>query len=167
MALAHAARQIGSIGAIIIVVAALAGCAVPSPEQLAAKNRLLTSYPPPGEARIWIFRTFDPSITENTPAVLINGRIVGVAWLGSAFYNDVPPGNYAITVESRGTAPFQFAHIGLAAGQVVYIKVDPNNWWAGVCWRCQIDTYYTLVQSPQLALAQLATIPIGPGGYAR
>jgi hypothetical protein len=164
MALAHAVRQMRCIGAIIIAVAALAGCTVPSPQQLAEKNRILTSPPPPAEARIWIFRNFDPSITQNTPYILINGRIVGVAWLGSAFYRDVPPGNYVITVESRGSAPNQFAHIGLAAGQLVYVKVDPNSWWAGLCWRCQIDTYFTLVQSPQLALAQLASIPIGTGG---
>lgn len=156
--------RIGLICALILAGAVLAGCAVPSPEQLAEKNRILTSPPPPGEARIWIFRTFDPSITENTPNILINGQVVGVAWLGSAFYRDVSPGNYAITVDSRGIAPYQFAHIGLAAGQIVYVKVDANNWWAGLCWRCQIDTYYTLVQSPHLALVQLATIPIGPGG---
>ena len=69
-----------------------------------------------------------------------------------------------ITVDSRGVAPNQFAHFGVAAGQTAYVAIDANNWWAGLCWRCQIDTFYTLVQPPQLALAQMASIPIGNGG---
>jgi hypothetical protein len=47
---------------------------------------------------------------------------------------------------------------------MAYVAIDANNWWAGLCWRCQIDTFYTLVQSPQLALAQMASMPIGNGG---
>lgn len=158
------AIRIAWAASLLSAVTGLAGCALPSPQQLAEKNRVLTSPPPPGEARIWIFRTFEPEISEQTPYVRINGRIVGLALLGSAFYRDVPPGDYSITVESRGSAPNQFAHIGLGSGQTVYVKIDANAWWAGLCWRCQIDTFYTLVQSPELALAELATIPIGPGG---
>ena len=55
--------------------AVLAGCAAESPEQLAAKNRLLTSYPPPGEARIWVFRNYQPEITREEPYVRINGGL--------------------------------------------------------------------------------------------
>ena len=164
MSIAVAVRWLWSFGVMIFAVAVLAGCAAESPEQLAAKNRLLTSYPPPGEARIWVFRTYQPEITREEPYFRINGRIVGVAALGRAFYYDVPPGNYEITVDSRGVAPNQFAHFGVAAGQTAYVAIDANNWWAGLCWRCQIDTFYTLVQPPQLALAQMASIPVGNGG---
>jgi hypothetical protein len=164
MFIAHAARRLWSISLVILGLAVLAGCAVESPEQLAAKNRLLTSYPPPGEGRIWIFRTDQPEITREEPYVRINGQIVAVALLGRAFYRDVPPGDYTITVDSRGVAPNQFAHFGLAAGQTAYVAIDANSWWAGLCWRCEIPTFYTLVLNQQLALAELATLPLADGG---
>jgi hypothetical protein len=164
MSFVDALRRIWTTSVLLLVVAVLVGCAGQDPQQLAEKNRLLTSYPPPGEARIWLFRNYQPEITREEPYVRINGRIVGAALLGRAFYYDVPPGSYEITVDSRGTAPFQFAHFGLAAGQTAYVAIDVNNWWAGLCWRCQIDTFYTIVQTPQLALAQMASMPIGSGG---
>ncbi|MBV8120908.1 MAG: hypothetical protein JO081_13345, partial [Alphaproteobacteria bacterium] len=114
--------------------------------------------------RIWIFRTDLPEITRETPYVRINGQIVGVALLGRAFYRDVPPGNYEVTVDSRGVAPSQFAHFGLAPGQTAYVAIDANSWWAGLCWRCEIATFYTLIVAPQLALAELAVIPLVGGG---
>lgn len=160
----YIARRVWRTGLMVVVAAMLFGCAGQDQHQLAEKNRLLTSYPPPGQSRIWIFRNYLPEITRQEPYVRINGQIVGVALLGRAFYRDVPPGNYEVTVDSRGTAPYQFAHFGLAAGQTVYVAVDANNWWAGLCWRCQIDTFYTIIQTPQLALAQMASLPIVNGG---
>jgi hypothetical protein len=163
MRLALAIRQVFSIG-VVLLAAALLGCAAETPQQAAEKQRLLTSYPPPGEGRIWIFRTFQPEITQEQPWVRINGQIVGTAVLGRAFYRDVPPGNYEVTVDSRGVAPYQFAHFGLAAGQTAYIAIDANSWWAGVCWRCVIPTFYTLIVSQPLALAEMAPLPLAAGG---
>ncbi len=159
-----AVRRIGSATVMIFALLMVIGCAAQDPQQLAEKQRLLNSYPLAGQARIWIYRTYDPEITRQEPYVRINGQIVGVALLGRAYYRDVPPGNYEVTVDSRGTAPDQFARFGLAAGQTVFIKVDANNWWAGMCRHCQVDTFYTLIQTPQLALADLASIPLAGGG---
>lgn len=153
-----------TLGALIIAVAVGAGCAAMSPQQLAEKNRPLTSLPPPGDARIWIYRTYDPYTALETPYVRINGAIVGVAWLGSVLYRDVPPGDYSITVDSRGSAPNQFANIGLAAGQTAYIKIDAINWWAGLCWRCQIDTFFTQVVTPHLAAIEMTGLTPAGGG---
>ncbi len=164
MFIVRAACRIWSISLMILGLAVLGGCAVQSPEQLAAQNRLLTSYPPPGEGRIWIFRTDQPEITREEPYFRINGQIVGVALLGRSFYRDVPPGDYTITVDSRGVAPNQFAHFGLAPGQTAYVAIDANSWWAGLCWRCEIPTFYTLVLNQQLALAELATLPLADAG---
>jgi hypothetical protein len=150
--------------ALLLLAVALCGCAAENPQQLAEKQRLLASYPPPGLGRIWIFRTFQPEITQEQPYVRINGQIVGTALLGRAFYRDVPPGSYAVTVDSRGVAPNQFAHFGLAANQTAYVAIDANGWWAGLCWRCQIATFSTLVVAQQLALAELAALPIAGGG---
>jgi hypothetical protein len=163
MSMAHLVGRVWSIGLVLVAVA-LAGCAADNPQQLAEKQRLLASYPTPGQGRIWIFRTFQPEITQEQPYVRVNGQIVGTALLGRAFYRDVPPGNYEVSVDSRGVAPNQFAHFGLAAGQTAYVAIDANGWWAGLCWRCQIPTFYTLVVTRQLALAELATLPLAGGG---
>lgn len=157
MSIVDGVRRMRRFGAVIAAFAVLAGCAAPRASG-APEAAALNTYPPPGEARIWIYRTYDPYVTLQTPYVRINGAIVGIAWLGSAFYRDVPPGNYLITADSRGSAPNQFAHIGLAAGQTAYIKVDANNWWAGLCWRCQINTFYTQAVTPHLAQLEMASL---------
>jgi hypothetical protein len=61
---------------------------------------------PPQQARVWFYRVIDPS-DENTttPYVRLNGAIAGVPEQGGAFYRDVPPGRYQITVDSEGRAP--------------------------------------------------------------
>ncbi|HJU14938.1 MAG TPA: hypothetical protein VJ770_00585 [Stellaceae bacterium] len=119
--------------------------------------------PPPGYARIWIYRTYDPYTTQATPYVRINGRITGISELGRAFYRDVPPGVYTITVDSRGRDVNQFATVALVAGQTVYIKVDGNDWWATMCRRCAVDTFYTFVVSPRLAQLEMSALPMYGG----
>jgi hypothetical protein len=137
-------RRVGAI----LAAAAVLGAVLPGFAQ--------TAGPPPGTARIWIYRTFEPQITLATPYVRINGAIVAVARLGSVFYRDVPPGTYLITADSPGRDVDQFARVALAAGETVYIKVDANNWWAGLCRSCQINTFYTRLMAPAFARAEMA-----------
>jgi hypothetical protein len=151
-------RRMCRFGA-ILGVAAVLGTVVP-----ARSGSAQTTGPTPGTARIWIYRIFEPSITLATPYVRINGAIVAVARLGSAFYRDVPPGTYLITADSPGRDVNQFAHVALAAGQTVYVKVDANDWWAGACRNCQINTFYTRLMPPGLARAELASLPVADGG---
>jgi hypothetical protein len=119
------------------------------------------SGPPPGEARIWIYRVDDPYITQQTPAVRINGTVVGAARLGSRFYRDVPPGDYLITADSQGTAPDQFVRVAIAAGQSAYVKVDADNWRASANCNTTVVTFYTLVVDPRLARLEMAGLPVG------
>ncbi len=160
----NAFGRVEQVGLIICAFVMLAGCAVPSAQELAEKNRLFTSYPPPGQGRIWTFRADLPEFTRQEPFVRINGRIVGVALLGRAYYRDVPPGDYEVSVDSEGVAPYQFAHFALAPGQTAYVAIDANSWWAGLCWRCEIPTFYTLIVDQQLALAEMQTLPLAAGG---
>lgn len=157
-------RRIGRAVPMILGLAMLAACAGPPGGRVADQAALLNQYPPPGLARVWIFRTYDPYITMETPYVRINGRIVGVAWLGKAIYRDVRPGEYAITVDSRGSAPNQFARIGLAAAQTAYVQIDANSWWAGLCRHCQIPTFYTYPVSPHLARLEMSPLTLDAGG---
>jgi hypothetical protein len=151
-------RRIRRAGAILGAAAVLAA-AVPARSGFAQ-----TTGPTPGTARIWIYRTFDPSITLATPYIRINGAIVAVARLGSVIYRDVPPGTYLITADSIGQDVNQFAQVTLIAGQTVYIKVDANDWWAGVCRSCQINTFYTLLMDPTFARVEMAGLPGAGGG---
>jgi hypothetical protein len=140
----------------ILCIAALFGIAAPASSGLAE-----TAGPPPGDARIWLYRVDDPSQTQATPKVRINGTSVAVARLGSRLYRDVPPGNYLITADSQGTAPSQFAQVMLAAGQTVFVKVDANNWWASANCNTAVVTFYTLVVDPRLAQLEMAGLPLG------
>ena len=57
---------------------------------------------PPGQARVWFYRPYEPSETFNLARIETNGGYVGAVENGAAFYRDVPPGHYHIEPESFG-----------------------------------------------------------------
>ena len=61
-----------------------------------------SNVPPPGMARIWWYRALEPYSSLATPYVRMNGAIAGVSQPGGAFYNDVPPGHYHLSVDTIG-----------------------------------------------------------------
>ena len=116
--------------------------------------------PPPGRARIWIYRDYIPSDSLNMAAVSINGATAGYAQSGGgAFYRDVPPGNYRISVDSYGKDTDQSAHIDLAAGQQAYVKIESLRAWTSAGDESEIerDTFYARQVEPHLALAEMAS----------
>ena len=77
-----------------------------------------------GTARIWIYRNDGPYESQDRPYLRLNAQVTGIVEPNGAFYRDVPPGHYAITVDSYGIPyPNQFTGADLAAGQVVFVKV--------------------------------------------
>ena len=79
---------------------------------------------PVGMARIWIYRNEGPYETSNRPYFRLNDQVAGIVEPDGALYRDVPPGHYAVTVDSYGVPyPNQFTGTDLAAGQTAYIKV--------------------------------------------
>lgn len=156
MPIADPLRRLCRTGILALVVALFGAM------QLPGAGLAQSAGPPPGTARIWIYRNYEPYVTQATPYVLINGRVAGVSELGSAFYRDVPPGTYRITVESRGSDVNQFATVALVAGQTAYVKVDAVSWWAAACRNCQINTFYTRVVSAQLARLEMSALPYSP-----
>ena len=124
--------------------------------------------PPPGSARIWVYRLYEPSVSLDRPYVRFNGRVVGISELGGAFYRDVAPGEYYVTVDSQGRDVNQFVRVGAAAGQQVYIEVQALREWdcAGYdlhsqwCW----PTFYTRLQPPPVAAAAIARSKFYGGG---
>ena len=122
---------------------------------------------PPGHARIWIYRDYEPSESLNMTAVSINGAVTGYAQPGgSVFYRDVSPGRYLVSVESYGRDTNQSTNLLLAAGQAVYIKIESLRAWSSVGERTSIerDTFYARPVAPQLARVEMAHIPYYGGG---
>jgi len=131
---------------------AATGCAQPSATTAAIPPV------PPGQARVWFYREFIPSESLNMTAVSMNNAYVGYSRLGSAFYRDVPPGQYHIAVASWGVDINQSANVDLAAGQEAFIKIESLRSWSSSGERneSERDTFYARLIPPQIARADLA-----------
>lgn len=113
---------------------------------------------PPGEARVWFYREFIPSESLNMTEVRMNGAYVGYSRLGGAFYRDVPPGQYHITVASWGVDVNQSADVALAPGQEAFIRIESLRSWStlGEKNNAARDTFYARLIPPQIARAEVA-----------
>ncbi|HZU90212.1 MAG TPA: hypothetical protein VE993_13230 [Stellaceae bacterium] len=143
-------------GAILLLLALFGWVQMPRPGLAESAG------PPPGYARIWIYRYYEPYVSLATPYVRFNGRIVGVSEPGGAFYRDVPPGEYAVTVDSEGRDVNQFARVAVVPGQTLYVQVEVSKYWdcggspRGSTW-CR-DTFYTRVQPPWVGAPAVASL---------
>lgn len=111
----------------------------------------------PGEARIWFYRVYDPSLSRNVANVDLNGvRAVSVQPGDGPAYRDVAPGPYHIAPESFGKDTNQTRDVRLAAGQTIYIKIldDPMVISSGDRTQFQRDTFYTWLVPPAVARAE-------------
>ena len=147
-------------GAVVLM---LAGCAAPAARQAAG---VAVSPVPAGAARIWFYREFEPSLSLNLAPVALNGALAGcVQPDGSAFYRDISPGHYHITVVSTGTDINQAKDVDLAPGQEAFVKILAGEWASipGDLGGFHRDTFYVSLMPPQVARAQLATHPLSGG----
>src|SRR5712691_2529876 len=116
---------------------------------------------PPGAARLWFYRDYEPSETLARPYVRLNEQVAGISEPGGAFYRDVAPAHYSITVDSAGRDVNQFAEVDLAAGAQAYAKVlSLRSWldddcmaWGGC------DTFYVRLMRPEAARPEIARSP--------
>ena len=143
-------RAVGLAG-----LAVVAGCAVP--QQIAAGPAAPI---PPGQARIWFYRVYDPSLSRNIANVDLNGaRAVSVLPGDGPAYRDVAPGIYHIAPESVGVDTNQTREVSLAAGQEAYVKIlDDPTWISGGDHTAfQRDTFYAWLMPPQIARAEMGS----------
>lgn len=112
---------------------------------------------PPGEARVWFYREFIPSESLNMTEVRMNGAYAGYSRLGGAFYRDVPPGQYLVTVASWGVDVNQSAVLALVAGQEAFIKIESLRSWSTFGERNNTarDTFYARLIPPQIARTEI------------
>jgi hypothetical protein len=155
-------RRLGLAAASLLAAIFLSGPSLPA-------GATAPGGPPPGYARIWLYRLDEPYVSLARPYVRFNGGIVGIAELGGAFYRDVAPGEYDVTVDSAGRDVNQFVRIGVVAGQQIYIEVQVLRYWD--CGGPDMDgdewchpTFYTRLQQPQAAAAAIAHSRFYGGG---
>jgi hypothetical protein len=135
-------------GGVLLVVS---GCAAPQPTgQLPL---------PPGEARIWLYRPWEPSESLNLANVDINDGYFGSVANGGVFYRDVPPGRYHIAPVSFVPNANQDRNVDLAPGQQLYIKIVSLVAWGddnSASRDFQRDAFYARVVPPELAKNEIA-----------
>lgn len=121
----------------------------------------VSSPAPPSQARIWFYRDANPYDGIGTPYVRLNGTVVGVSQPGAAFFVDVPPGGYHLSVDSYGTDYNQTRDISIGPGQVAFAKVLPNDDWyygggGGRSPGYRYETFYVWTMPPQTAVPAIA-----------
>jgi hypothetical protein len=119
-------RWLPSFGAIALV-AGLCACAAQPTAGSSAIPKI-----PVGMARAWFYREDLPYNGFDRPYVRMNGAIVGISELGGAFYRDVSPGPYYVTVDSYRQYINQFPHVDLQAGETAYFQVIEASGSSGV-----------------------------------
>ena len=152
-ALTKRLKRAGILGGLAL----LAGCA--APQQMAAVQPGPLS---PGQARIWFYRVYDPSLSRNIANVDLNGaRAVSVQSGDGPAYVDVAPGHYHIAPETYGVDFNQTRDVNVAAGQQVYVKIlDDPTWIAGGDFNdLKRDTFYVWLMPPQVAQAEMHLPP--------
>lgn len=143
--------------ALLALLPALLGCAPrPSVSSVAV--------PPisPGQARIWFYRDYEPSVSLGLASVSLNGVDgIHVAADGAASYRDVPSGHYHITVESFGRDANQSRDADLAVGEEAFVKILSLSSWesSGDLSGYRRDTFYVSLVPPGEARAALAAHP--------
>jgi len=144
-------KRIGRRARNAALLAALTACAQLPPVGTSAVPRV-----PPGQARIWVYRDLDTSLIPEVPYVRFNGVIAGAANEGGAFYRDVAPGTYHVTVDSIGTDVNQASDVTLVAGQEGYIHVlQLDNWFESAHYLAGVQhaTFYAWLMPPEIGRA--------------
>jgi hypothetical protein len=139
------------------------GCVGPAAPALSTATAAL----PPGSARIWFYRNFEPTISLNLAEVSVNGTPAGyVQPDGSAIHRDVAPGRYQIAVASDGLDVNQSGSVELGPGQEAFVKVLASASWesGGDTSAYKRDTFYVSFVLPQVARAELGVGERPPSG---
>ncbi len=144
----------GYTGVVLLLLALLASCSGLPPVSAVDLPPI-----PPGSARVWFYRIYDPTESKGRPYIYMNGVIVGISDQGYAFYRDVPAGLYQVSVESYGHDLFQFRDMALVPRQQAYVKILSLRSWVETGRDFSRDTFYVLIIPPTLAQAEISHYP--------
>ncbi len=163
MAAGHRSPLPGWAAAASLLLALLVtGCAAPSPPPAPV---------PPGLARLWFYRVWDPSESLNLTNIDVNGVYFGSVAPGGAFYRDIAPGIYHVAPQNQYFDYGQDTNVALVAGQQVYIKILDLSSWAnavsGGPWYIHRDAFYARLVPPPAAEAEIANPFLVPRSWVR
>jgi hypothetical protein len=147
------ARRLSYESIVAAILSLILLCGYMQPSAAAGSAPLSTA--PPGAARLWIYREYEPSDTLARPFVRLNGAVIAISDPGGSFFRDVPPGVYTVTVDTVGHDVNQFVTIALAAGQTVFVKVESSRLWESDL-NYTADTFYTRLIPPETAAREIA-----------
>ena len=145
---------------------AAANCA-PAPPPTAS---VAMSPIPAGAARVWFYRDAGPYDAQDRPLIRMNEQVVGILEPQGAFYRDIPPGHYHVSVDQYGSDFNVTSDVDLAGGQQIYFKiVSLSNWLGGGGNRggsagYERPTFYVWVIPPDAARSEVARTPFTSGG---
>jgi hypothetical protein len=152
--------SVGLCGLAMAVLLAVANCS-----RLPPTGSVVIPPVPLGTARIWIYRNGGPNEIHASPYLRLNGRVAGISEPDGAFYRDVTPGRYVVTVDSYlDSYVNQFASVDLAAGQEAYVKVLSMRRDRGGESAFARDIFYTRLIPADLARDAIARSPFHGGG---
>jgi hypothetical protein len=137
------------LSGLLLLLAGCAAAASPAPPPI-----------PPGQARIWFYRLWDPSDSLNFANINVNGVYFVSVIPGGVLYRDIPPGIYYIAPQNKYLDFNQNTNIALVPGQQVYIKILNLSSWANAVSGAQFyvrrDAWYAWLIPPQAAQAEIA-----------
>lgn len=115
---------------------------------------------PPGQARLWFYRIYQPSVSFNVANIDLNGsRVVSVPAYGPALYRDVAPGNYIVAPEGEEESISQAVGVSLASGQEAFFEIDDSPIVRGDRNVYQRDVFYVKPVSAEVARIQAGINP--------
>jgi len=148
------ARIFRSVRAVLAGIALLlAGCVTPPGPLLSGP----LPPPPPGTARLVIYRDLDYYATQSMPTVYLNSQPAGISENGAVFYRDVAPGAYTISVAPSLPYPNQFKTVVVKPGDVFYAQIAPLPLTGGrfnVNARDYGDTFIVTLRDPATAASE-------------
>jgi Protein of unknown function (DUF2846) len=114
---------------------------------------------PAGQARIWLYRDWQPSESLNLANVDVNGAYFASIANGSAIYRDIPPGQYHIAPASFIPNSRQDTVVELAPGQQAYVKIVSLGSWGSdntAAKNIDRDAFWAWLTPPQVAQSEIA-----------
>jgi hypothetical protein len=115
--------------------------------------------PPPGMARLVVYRPLEYYGTQTMPRLYLNAAPAGVTQNGGVLVRDVLPGTYLVSVAPSEPYPGQFKTIAVRPGDMFFVNIQPLP---SPCTRiilgstrCSGDTFIVTVVDPQVGLPQV------------
>ena len=116
-----------------------------------------------GQGRIFFYRELGLYDPPDWTAVSLNGSQIGQSRPGAAFYRDVAPGTYEITVRSEGLYPDQFKRVVLAAGDTVFAKIHALRGYEESATESTEVAFAVTIVDPAVAQGEMARLRLdGP-----